>query len=215
MPKVVVIDGIIGAGKTTYIDILKKTLPMMNVNAIFVDEPVKNWVRDGLLDKFYEDPKRWGYHFQTKVFRDRIMACLEAFQKPADLYIVERSPLTDTIFAKTLHKDSSMSDMEYEHYLQWCNLWERLLPHPFNVFIYLKPHVEEAMKRIQLRNRGNEASHISKEYQDTLERFHDETFTSENIATVTQGGRCYVYEEGIDISQSPEEITSEFLKIIE
>ena len=54
----IVIDGLIGAGKSTQVDILSKTLGISTVR-----EPIDDWP----LDLFYDDPSRWGFLMQVAV----------------------------------------------------------------------------------------------------------------------------------------------------
>ena len=62
--KVLILEGNIGAGKSTFLKILKNNL---NVDIIF--EPTDKWQdvenEGNILDLFYKDTKRWAYTFQT------------------------------------------------------------------------------------------------------------------------------------------------------
>ena len=60
------IEGNIGTGKTTLINILKKKFTNKG-SVIFVEEPLQQWLnlvdKDGsnILGKFYGDQERWSY----------------------------------------------------------------------------------------------------------------------------------------------------------
>lgn len=185
--KVIVIDAIISAGKSTLIDLIKRKLSL-KYNIIIVDEPVHKWTKSGLLKKFYGDKKRWGYHFQTKVFHDRIMEAIlqynlylqnEKQEKPT-LFILERSCLTDKLFMELLFDDGDITDMEYSDYKEWCDLWQILMPFKFDLFIYLRPSIEECMRRVKERARDGEEG-VSLEYQQKLMVKHDKFFSQDGV----------------------------------
>ena len=74
-PIIISIDGNIGSGKSTLINILKDEF-RFDENIIFLDEPVNEWlqINDGttnILDYFYNDKKRWAYTFQNLAFITR------------------------------------------------------------------------------------------------------------------------------------------------
>ena len=182
-PLVVAVDGIIGAGKTTCIETLRTGLIAKGWKVVVVKEPVDEWQKSGILERFYKDPKRWGYHFQTKAFHDRVMENKKMFQeygKTADVFILERSPFTDTLFMELLHEEGSVDDLEMQHYKQWWNLWHSVMPYLPDLFIYLKPDVDVCMKRLRMRNREGEEG-VSLDYQRRLQEKHDKYFKEDSI----------------------------------
>ena len=83
------IEGNIGTGKTTLINLLKKKFGGKNT-VIFVEEPLQQWLdlkdSDGenILGKFYGNQERWSYSFQMHAFITRSKAILE--QNTEDSY---------------------------------------------------------------------------------------------------------------------------------
>ena len=76
---IVVIDGNIGSGKSTQVEMLKDLYTVHR-------EPLDQW--GNLLKWFYADPKRWALTFQMKVLK-----CFNALKDdPATTTIVERYP---------------------------------------------------------------------------------------------------------------------------
>ena len=62
----VVVEGNIGAGKTTFLQPFKKNENLVQV----VTEPVEKWRNlqgHNLLQKMYENPKRWSFEFQSYI----------------------------------------------------------------------------------------------------------------------------------------------------
>lgn len=178
--RIVKFEGIIGAGKSTAIKYLAAEMRQRGYTVYVVDESVEGWVEDGILQKFYEDPKRYSYHFQTKCFLDKVNKFMKAYEEyygKVDFIFTERSMVSDYIFASLLHADKMMDEMEFKHYQEWYNFWKKLVPKPFQdgTTVYLKLRPLTAMKRIQMRNRDGE-DHIKIEYETRLNDMHDGYF---------------------------------------
>ena len=183
-PLVVVVDGIIGSGKTTYIEGMYSGLTKRGWNVAVVKEPVDKWQASGILQRFYADPKRWGYHFQTKAFHDRVMENIEAyrrFRNTADVFILERSPFTDTLFMELLYESGLVDDLEMQDYREWWALWYKVMPYQPDLFVYLRPDVGVCMDRLHARARDGEQG-VTLEYQTQLEAKHDHFFKDEEVS---------------------------------
>jgi deoxyadenosine/deoxycytidine kinase len=174
-----VVDGIIGSGKTTLVnDCLYPIFTDMGYRVCIIPEPVDQWQQDGILKKFYEDPKRYAYHFQTKAFLDRVKLCRDIYNEKkdnTDIFILERSIFTDCIFMENLYSSGTVDDMEMKHYREWWNLWRDVIPFHPHYFIYLRPSLDECMNRVRERSRNGEEG-ISKDYQLDLLKQHDMFF---------------------------------------
>lgn len=172
-PKVIVIDGLIGSGKTTILNSLSKILNDKCIKTLAIVEPVDKWKEIGALEHFYKDIKQNCYEFQTYVYITRIKDLLENYNKYKnnyDVFIVERSIFSDRyIFVEMLKKDMGITRMKM--YNEWCNLWKELIPFEFNMFILLDTTVETSMKRLKIRNRCEELG-ITREYQNNLRDTH-------------------------------------------
>lgn len=199
-PKIVVVDGIIGAGKTSYLEVLEQDLPQHNLRVHVVREPVEKWKECGILQRFYNDPSRWAYHFQAKAFHDRIVENIKAWanhKEDTDIFILERSCFTDNLFMDMLFESKTIDELEYQHYNEWWHLWARIMPYMPHLFIYLKPDVDVCMKRLHKRNREGEEN-LSKDYQIALEAKHDKFFEKDSINL----------EQYVDFSHSSSSFTS-------
>ena len=206
-PFVVVVDGIIAAGKSTYIEMLNLHLRKRGWKVTVVKEPVDGWVSSGILERFYNDTSRWGYHFQTRTFTDRIMANCRAYEEnpDSDIFILERSPMTDPLFMEMLHDRGSIDDLEFADYQSWGKLWYKLMPYQPNLFVYLTPSVEKCMERLAIRNREGEGG-IEKDYQIDLQKKHDQIF-SQPIITIGNGqkAKCVQISTEKDFKNNPQE----------
>lgn len=161
------IDGTIGAGKSTKLTEYKKKYP----NITIILEPIEKWMKSGLLEKFYDEPKKYAFALQSFIIDSFTDQLEEAFKSDSKLILFERGLCSCfTIFSYLHHKSGLMTDEEYKmmeekHYAYERDLRERgyILDH-----IYLNTPIDLAMERISIRNRGNEKSGISREYQQRL-----------------------------------------------
>ena len=185
---VVVVDGGIGAGKTSYIDMINKGMTEKGWKITVVKEPVDKWRSSGILSLFYQDPKRWAYHFQTKAFHDRVVENINSYKNSSgtDRFLLERSPLTDKIFMDVLYDDKCVTDLEYKDYHDWWSMWNKVMPYKPDLFIYLRPDIDIQMERIEKRHRSEEinngkSSGVTRQYQEKLVNKHDKFFETDYI----------------------------------
>jgi deoxyadenosine/deoxycytidine kinase len=174
----IAIEGNIGAGKSTFINILKENID----NCSTVDEPVEMWKKitdsddKNILQKFYEDMPRWAYSFQNVACITRIIKIQDAIiNSSKQILFLDRSLGTDKyIFEKMLYDDKIINEMEHQMYNLWCDLYEKYINNNNNIFyIYLKCEPEISLNRIKKRGRVEEES-ISLEYLKKINKYHDE-----------------------------------------
>lgn len=171
MPKFIVFDGLIGAGKTTLIKKLEEGMKEKGLRVKALTEPVQVWRETGALEHFYKDIKQNCYEFQTFVYISRIKDILNNIENDIDIYLLERSIFSDRyIFVEMLKED--MGQIRMNMYDEWCELWKHILPFEFNLFIFLDTNPEISMERLHKRNRGEEVGGVSLEYQTKLREAH-------------------------------------------
>mgnify|MGYP002631007290 FL=1 len=176
--RLIIVDGGVGAGKTTFIRNLAIQLGRY-LKVVVVDEPVDRWVKLGILEKFYADPLRYAYEFQTCTFTTRTDRLLKALETPADLYVLERSILTDRFVFMELQNRYCPAH-ETNMYNEWWPMWTELLKeHDVEIekMIYLKPSLSSCMARVRSRNRSGEVPKagggVSESYQMDLQKVHE------------------------------------------
>ncbi|KKR96796.1 MAG: hypothetical protein UU47_C0007G0014 [candidate division TM6 bacterium GW2011_GWE2_41_16] len=169
----VVIEGNVGAGKSTFLRLIGEQL-----NAQLVFEPNAQWQDvdgENLLEKFYEDSKRWAYSFQTYVFITRVQTQQEAAKiNTQPLQILERSVYSDRFcFAKNSYEMGNLSSLEWKMYCKWFAwLVDTHVQKPI-AFIYLRTSPEVCFKRLHKRNRFEEVN-VTLDYLQRLDKKHED-----------------------------------------
>ena len=170
----IVIEGNIGAGKSTLVSLIKKHL---DVHVIY--EPHDQWQSVGgsnenILEKFYADTPRWAYTFQSYAFVTRVRAQKQAMQQSSSrMYIVERSVYSDRYcFAKNCFELGYMNSLEWKLYQEWFSwLVENYTQRPQG-FIYLRTTPNTCYKRLKKRDRKEEVD-VSLDYLQSLHDKHE------------------------------------------
>src|SRR5207344_2703198 len=141
------IAGNIGVGKTELTNRLSAELGWL---AYY--EPV---IQNPYLDAFYADMRRWSFHLQIYFLSERFKAQVE-ISKSSLPFIQDRTIYEDAeIFARTLHEQGSMSDVDYENYAALFGVLMGYLRPP-DLILYLRASPETLMSRIARRGRESE-----------------------------------------------------------
>ena len=167
------IEGNIGAGKSTLIELLKTKFS----DVVFVDEPVDEWstITDSqgvsILQKYYADQKRYAFAFQMMAFITRARRLRLALEKnPGAVIVTERSVFTDReIFAKMLHDAEKIEEIEYTIYLKWFD--ELVGSITVDGIIYVRVEPEVCCERVISRNRQGES--IPLDYIEMCHTYHE------------------------------------------
>ncbi|MGE0206324.1 MAG: deoxynucleoside kinase [Candidatus Babeliales bacterium] len=168
-----ILEGNIGAGKSTFLNLIAQHLPYVNI----AQEPLHNWQKkvygQSLLANFYQNPQRWSYSLETFAMMCRVKEHLKDQEHPNPHHVIERSIYSGHYcFSLNGYKHGFMSDLEWELYNQWFNF---LIPQKCKApqgFIYLQTDPEVAYKRIKKRNRLAEKK-ITFAYLQQIHEHHE------------------------------------------
>lgn len=144
----IVIDGNIGSGKTTQLDMLEKK------GWLVQREPINEWP----LELFYKDKSRWALLLQLK-----ILQTLQPMNYPQVVY--ERCLLSARhVFWEYLVQKNLVCAEEDKVY---CNQYSKDAWYP-DVYIFLSKHPEVAYQHIQTRNQPGDTG-VTLEYLQDLD----------------------------------------------
>ncbi len=168
-----ILEGNIGAGKSTFLKLLEKALPYISIGL----EPKNNWLKqiDGqcLLENFYKDAQRWAYTLETFSMICRVNEHHNEQERSHPFHIIERSIYSGYYcFAKNDFENGFMTELEWNIYQRWFTfLTGNCLPP--QGFIYLRVEPEIALERTKMRNRSAEKN-ISLDYLQQIHRHHEQ-----------------------------------------
>lgn len=158
----VVIEGNIGAGKTTLASRIAEQFNARLILEHFADNP--------FLPKFYQDPDKYSFQLELSFLASRYKQLNEELG-PQDLF--KTFTVADYYFSKSLiFAASTLKGDEYNLYRQIFHIIYSSLPKP-DIYIYLHLRTERLLENIRNRGRDYEKS-ITAEY---LQKIQDSYFT--------------------------------------
>jgi len=148
----VVIEGNIGAGKTTLASKIAEQFNAQLILEHFADNP--------FLPKFYSDPEKYSFPLELSFLADRYKQLKDELV-PQDLF--KSFSIADYYFMKSLvFAASTLKGDEYNLYRQIFYIIYGSLPKP-DIYVYLHLNPDRLMENIVQRGRNYEKS-ITKEY---------------------------------------------------
>jgi deoxyadenosine/deoxycytidine kinase len=153
----VVIEGNIGAGKTTLASRIADQFNARLVLEHFADNP--------FLPKFYDDPDKYSFPLELSFLASRYKQLRDELV-PQDLF--KSFTVADYYFMKSLvFASSTLKGEEYNLYRQIFYIIYGSLPKP-DLYVYLHLKTERLLKNIEKRGRNYEKS-ITVEYLQTIQ----------------------------------------------
>lgn len=188
MQLVISIEGEIGAGKSCLIDLLARAFEKRGHSVVTVDEPVNDWLANGVLQNYYENPTDPATIFELQTYT--LLTRVEALERSSRLHphasviLLERSIASDRYIFMHILKDI-VGERRLAMYERAYDLWNRLMPIKPNHLVWLKPSLETCMARVQARSRKCELPIVSIEYQERLRQAHHDYFANHVNCPVT------------------------------
>lgn len=145
MSKMIVIQGTVGAGKSTLCSMISAREGIR-----VYPEPVEH---NPFLSMFYVNPERYAYTLQTYMLHARFEQMMS--MKSQDWGIMDMSIYGNDIFTEVMYDSGYMSEDEYNLYVQMSNYYKSLIPKP-TLMVYLQCSTYTCVKRLMQRGRPYE-----------------------------------------------------------
>ena len=159
----IVIEGPLGVGKTS---LAAKLAERINAQVL-----LENTEDNPFLNKFYQNPKRYGFQIQIFFLLRRYQHSLELGQKG----LFNNAIVSDYLFDKDrIFARVNLDDKEFWLYEQLFQLLKRRVPAP-DLVIFLQAKTEILMERIKKREKEYEKP-ISYKYLDEINQAFNEFF---------------------------------------
>lgn len=162
-PRYIVVEGPIGVGKTTLVNLLAERYAANTVLEIFEENP--------FLAKFYGD--RDAYAFQTEMFF--LLSRYKQQEQFAQRDLFSTLSVSDYLFVKCrLFASLTLSDHELALYDRMYNILKEQVPTP-DVVLHLHAPLDVLMERINKRGRPYEQD-MDRAYLDRLRSLYHNFF---------------------------------------
>jgi deoxyadenosine/deoxycytidine kinase len=154
----IIVEGNIGAGKTTLSNMLAEKYDARLILEEFADNP--------FLPKFYKNRERFAFPLELSFLAERYN---QLNKELSSLDLFHKKTVSDYYFMKSMifAKQTLASD-EYKLYQQIFSIMHSNLPKP-DLFIYLHNSVDNLLKNIDKRGREYEKD-IDPDYLKTIEK---------------------------------------------
>lgn len=177
----IAIEGNIGAGKTTFCEMLSKEYPCRLILEQFTDNP--------FLPLFYESPERYAFPVELFFMTERHKQLQAAF---AEVDMFTPLSISDYFFIKTrLFAKNNLSSEEFRLFSRLFEVLNASFPKP-DILVYLHRSVDDLMLNINKRGRNYETQ-ISADYLLNIQNVYFEYFR-----TQTQLPIVIIDVEGVD-----------------
>lgn len=173
---VIVLAGMIGAGKTTYTKYIAQE---------FNSEPFYESVDDNpVLARFYEDKEKWGFALQIHFLNTRFKSIKSALKHQNN--VLDRSIYEDALFTQINNEQGNIKDEEMNIYLSLLdNMMEEIEGMPKkapDLLVYLEGSFDKHMEHIQKRGRDYEQTPEQIDYFKLLHSKYDKWYNDYNYS---------------------------------
>src|SRR5690606_9672794 len=174
MKKFVAVDGNIGVGKSTLVEMLSARLGWEPFFEPATENPY--------LADFYANMDQWSFHSQVYFLAHRLRAHYNLASRPSSV-VQDRSVYEDAeIFARNLYLQGHIQDRDYQTYRDLYETTLRFLPAP-DLVVYLRASVPTLLNRISNRGRTYEQT-ISDDYLESLNTLYEQWIDNFSLCPV-------------------------------
>lgn len=197
---VIVLEGLIGVGKSTLGRSLEKHLS----NIAWMPEPIN----EELLKLYISNMARYAFPFQTIVARERIQSYKEArrLASQGKTVIIDRGLPGDLAFAQMQKDKGFFTEEEFRVYLNLTSESSDV-PKP-DIIVYLDCTPETAWKRILARSNPAEKKGYNLQYLKDLSKAYEKSLAKSKVLRIN-----WNKEHSIKSNLLSKEICLDFLKM--
>lgn len=183
-----VIEGNIGAGKTTLARMISNKYGGNLVLEQFADNP--------FLPKFYQNPGQYAFPLEMAFLASRYS---QLSREWSESNVEERFIIADYYFMKSLiFARNTLPPEEYDLYNRFFYIIYDKMPKP-DLYVYLHKDTDQLLKTIAIRGRAYEAG-ITKEYLDSITQGYINYFSQQNDLSI-----LYIDTNRLDFENQPED----------
>lgn len=183
-----VIEGNIGAGKTTLAQMISKKYGANLLLEQFADNP--------FLPKFYQNPTQYAFPLEMAFLAARYNQLSRELGESTEdgrFIIADYYFMKSLIFAK-----NTLQAEEYDLYNQFFNIIYEKTPQP-DLYVYLHKDTDQLLKNIALRGRSYE-THITKEYLEKITQGYLNYFSQQIDLPI-----LFIDTNALDFENQPED----------
>ncbi len=157
-PNFIVIEGNIGAGKTSLSKMISEEYNAKLILEQFAENP--------FLPKFYKDPEKYSFQLETSFLIERYSQLKSDLQ---NLDLFKSFLVSDYFFSKSMiFAKNTLKGDEYQLYRKIFNVIYSSLPKP-DLYVYLHVSVDKLMENIKKRGREYEQE-IKSDYLSKIQK---------------------------------------------
>ena len=180
-PFVVSVEGNIGSGKSTMLRYFEK----MDSNVTVLAEPVTEWCDlngINLLQKLYEDSKRWSMQFQAYVQLSRLRLLKHPSKKKIKL--LERSIQNNRYcFLELAEREGSLGPSELAVLKSWYEWLDTSMGLELDLIVYLRTSPEVSYNRMCARGRSEENG-IPRQFIQSLHNVYEDWLIHKTLGPI-------------------------------
>lgn len=169
-PFTISVEGNIGVGKSTFLKYFEQF-----INVEIVPEPLEAWQNlngSNLLELHYNNPKKWGFAFQSYTLLLMLQNHLKASDK--GIRIMERSLYSARYcFINLLLQENKIEKEEFDILQKWYAFIDETNNIRSDLIIYLRATPEQSFQRINKRARTEEKQ-LCLNYLKQLHELHED-----------------------------------------
>lgn len=169
---VIGVEGIIGAGKTTFSTSIVEYLKRLGLKVKLFRE----YINHTLLKQYIDDMKKYSYMYQIMIFMKRLETYKKAlkYAQSGGVSIIDRTSIGDYAFALMQKEEGNISPKEWEIYNKVIKEESTIKP---TLIVNLDVEPKVAFHRMTSRGKKEEVSGYTLKYFDSLKGSYVKTYS--------------------------------------